>query len=113
MRIDLAEVATLLSDLLGTPLVAHIGGVQETRAVRQWAEGSRGSSATTERRLRLALQVALMIEAADGPDVARAWMVGMNPILDDEAPASVIRDGDLDESGPRVIGAARSFLATG
>jgi len=35
-----AELVTALRDLLGAKLVAYIGGVKETRAVRQWAEGS-------------------------------------------------------------------------
>ncbi|MEJ7803894.1 MAG: hypothetical protein WKH68_11080 [Candidatus Limnocylindria bacterium] len=113
MRIDLAEVVGWLSELLGAKLVAYLGSVKETRAVSQWARDERGCSAQTERRLRLALQVVLMVEQADGAEVARAWLVGMDPGLDDEAPAKVIRDGDLDAAGPQVVGAARAFLATG
>lgn len=113
MRIDFSDAVGLLKELLGAPLVAYLGSVKETRAVNQWAAGERGCSADTERRLRLALQVALMVDAADGSDVAQRWMVGMNPILDDEAPARLIREGDVEDVGPQVIGAARSFLATG
>ena len=113
MRIDLPEAVGLLRELLGAALVAYVGSVKETRAVNQWAAGERGCSAETERRLRLALQVALMIDSVDGSEVARSWMAGMNPILDDDAPARLIRDGELEDVGARVIGAARSFLATG
>jgi hypothetical protein len=66
-----------------------------------------------QQRLRLALQVALMIADADGPEVARAWFQGLNPQLDDRAPARLLRDGDLDEVGREVVAAARAFLVGG
>ena len=37
VRLDAREVARQLVDLLGARLVAYLGGVGETRAVRQWA----------------------------------------------------------------------------
>jgi hypothetical protein len=44
-----------LRDLLGAKLVAYLGGVKETRAVRQWAEGTRVVSGEEDlRRLRVA-----------------------------------------------------------
>lgn len=51
--------------------------------------------------------------AADRPEVARAWFQGLNPQLDDRSPARLLREGDLDETGPAVLGAARAFLAGG
>lgn len=113
MRMPFPEMVGLLKELLGAPMVAYLGSVGETRAVNQWAAGERGSSPGTERRLRLALQIVLMIEAVDGASVARAWMSGANPFLEDEAPAQRLREGDLDEAGSAVLGAARSFVATG
>ena len=41
-----------LKDLLGAKLVAYIGAVKETRAVRQWADGERKPSADVMRLLR-------------------------------------------------------------
>lgn len=70
--------------------MACLGPVSETRAVRQWAEGTR-----------------------DHPRVVQAWFQGMNPQLEDAAPARLIREGDLDEVGPRVLAAARAFGAAG
>ena len=37
----------------------------------------------------------------------------MNPQLEDTAPARLIREGNPDEVGPRVLDAARSFAAHG
>jgi len=38
---------------------------------------------------------------------------GLNPQLDDRSPARLLRDGDLDDAGPKVLTAARAFAATG
>ena len=111
MRAELPEVVSELRDLLGASLTAYVGSVKETRAVNQWAAGERTPSAGVDQRLRLALQLALMISEADGPRVARSWFMGMNPVLDDDAPARLLREGELEAVGPQLVGAARAFLA--
>jgi hypothetical protein len=113
IRAPFLEVAAELRDLLGARLVAYIGGVQNTRAVREWAEGARAPSKDEQQRLRLALQVALLITGADDKEIAQAWFQGMNPQLEDRSPARMLRDGDLNEAGPAVIAAARAFLVGG
>ena len=107
------EVVREVRDILGARLCAYLGSVKETRAVHQWADGSRAPGAEVQRRLRVALQAAAPIAAADSAAVAQAWFQGLNPQLDDRSPAHLLREGDLDEIGPAVIGAARSFLAGG
>ena len=103
-----------LRDLLGARLVAYLGGVQETRAVRQWADGTRAvQDQTDERRLRLAYQIATLVAENDSAEVVQAWFQGLNPQLEDRSPARLLREGDLDEVGPVVLTAARAFAATG
>jgi len=113
VRADLEPVATELRDLLGARLVAYLGSVKETRAVHEWAEGGRQPSELAQRRLRVALQVATMVAASDGREIAQAWFQGLNPQLDDRSPARLLREGDLDEIGPLVVSAARAFLVGG
>jgi hypothetical protein len=113
VRATLPEAVQALRDLLGPQLVAYLGSVRETRAVHQWADGVREPSAAVQQRLRVALQVAAMLADAESPRIAQAWMQGLNPQLDDRSPARLLRDGDLDEVGPAVIGAARAFLVGG
>ncbi len=113
IRASFSEVAKELRELLGARLVAYIGGVQNTRAVRDWAEGKHTPSEDEQQRLRLALQVALLITEADDYEIAQAWFQGMNPQLDDRSPARMLRDGALDEAGADVIAAARAFLVGG
>ena len=103
-----------LRDLLTARLVAYLAGVTETRAVNDWASGVRAiRNPEVEARLRLALQVASMLAEHDDPAVVQAWFTGLNPQLDDRSPARMLREGDLDQVGPLVLGAARAFLAGG
>lgn len=113
-RAEPTEVVSFLRELLGVRLVAVIAGVGETRAVHDWAEGKREiRNPVTLPRLRLTYQVAHLIAAVESAGVAQAWMQGMNPVLDDQSPAMLLREGDLDEVGPKVIAAARQFAANG
>ena len=113
VRSEFPQVVAMLRDLLGPALVAYLGDVGETRAVHQWAAGDRTPAAATQRRLRTALQVVLMVADADGPEIAASWLQGLNPQLDDRSPARLLREGDIDEVGPEVLGAARAFLVGG
>ena len=114
MRLSSAELTGELRVLLGAKLVAYLGGVKETRAVRQWVEGSRQiAGVDNQRRLRLAYQAAKLIAERDDPGVVQAWFQGLNPALADRSPARLLRDGDLDDVGPQVLAAARQFAAVG
>jgi hypothetical protein len=114
MSMTTAELVTALRDLLGAKLVAYLGRVKETRAVRQWADGTRsiGNPVDVD-RLRVAYRAAAVITARDSKEVAQAWFQGLNPLLDDRSPARLLRDGDLEEVGPQVLTAARQFAAVG
>ena len=106
--------ATALRDLLGAKLVAYFGGVKDSRAVRQWAEGSRKIANRDDvERLRVAYRAARMINLRDSTQVVQAWFQGLNPFVDDVSPARLLRDAGVDADGPRVIAAARQFAALG
>jgi hypothetical protein len=113
VRSTFPEVVGALRELLGPRLVAYLGSVRETRAVHQWAEGARAPSDAVQQRLRVALQVASMVSEVEGPRIAQAWLQGLNPQLEDRSPARLLREGELQEVGPAVIGAARAFLVGG
>jgi hypothetical protein len=114
MSMTTAHLVTALRDLLGAKLVAYLGRVKETRAVRQWADGTRSIANPADvDRLRVAYRAAAVITARDSKQVAQAWFQGLNPLLDDRSPARVLREGDLEEVGPQVLTAARQFAAVG
>ena len=109
----LPAVVTELRGILAAKLVAYIGAVSGTRAVRRWAEGERAPSRATENRLRLAYQAAKCIADVGGPEIAQAWFQGLNPLLDDVSPVRLLREGDGEADGRAIITAERCFLANG
>lgn len=113
IRLPVPELVRDLRDILGAKLVAYLGSVKETRAVRQWVDGDRQPSAETIHRLRFAYHVAALLVDSDDRAVVQAWFQGMNPQLDDVAPARLLREGLLDDTGPAVLAAARAFTSAG
>lgn len=113
VTLDTAELVTRLRDILGATLVAYLGEVKETRAVAQWAAGVRTPATATVTRLRTAYHAAAMLREKDSAAVVQAWFQGLNPQLDDVAPARALREQDLATVGPAVIAAARAFAAEG
>src|SRR5215203_3685720 len=77
-RATFHDVVGELRELLGARLVAYLGGVTETRAVHQWAEGDRTPGDDVQHKLRFALRIALPIARADSPAIAQAWFQGLN-----------------------------------
>ena len=112
-RLPFPAVVKELSVLLGPKLVAYLAGVRETRAVREWEKAVRAPRDPIPQRLRLALQVAMLVAQEDGPGVVQAWFQGLNPQLDDRSPARLLREGDLHQVGPEVLSAARAFTTGG
>jgi len=110
-KAPIGAVTRKLTDILGAQLVAYIGSVKETRAVREWSDGKRAPQGDTPYRLRFAYRVAKCIADSDGAETAQAWFQGLNPLLGNVSPAQLIRKGDLDTDGQRVIRAERYFLA--
>lgn len=113
-RMTAAELVAAVRPLLGDRLVAYLGRVKETRAVRAWADGTREiANDETIERLRIAYRIARMICERDKPQVAQAWMQGLNPLMEDRAPALLLREGDINDVGPQVLAAARQFVSVG
>ena len=111
VSMEVPVLVQALCDLLGLRLVAQIGAVKETRAVRQWISGERSPSAPTVKRLRDTYQIAGLLAASCTPEVIRAWFDAMNPLLGDSSPARLLRDGEGDATGLRVLSAARDFAS--
>jgi hypothetical protein len=99
------SIVGFLVDLLGFNLVAHIADV-DVSTVRRWvARETRPDNADRERRLRGTHQVARLLLSHDANETVRAWFIGMNPQLDDEAPADVLKQDRLKDA----LVAARAF----
>ncbi len=112
-RLPFPRIVSDVSAHLGPQLVAYIAGVIETRAIQLWIDGRRPKNPESEKRLRLAAQLAKLIAGHDNRAVAQAWFQGRNPQLDDRSPARVLREGDIADVGPKLLAAARAFVAGG
>ena len=95
-----------LVDALGATMVAAIGGVSETRAVKQWMTDREPQR---PHALRFALQLAWVICEKGDRNTARAWFQASNPHLNDAVPLLLLRERPLtDVQGP-LMNAARAF----
>ncbi|MGC9494861.1 XRE family transcriptional regulator [Streptomyces sp. WG7] len=109
VRMSIADIARFLQDNLGQRLTARITNINDPRQVGKWASGDSAPRQEAEERLRAALQVLQLIQDAESLYTARAWMIGMNPQLEDEAPLTVIADGRFKD----VMVAARAYVDGG
>ncbi len=103
----LDEVVDRLRDILGPSLVGLLAGV-DRKTVQRWSPNRRPRY-TTERRLRTAWQIYGVLAEAEEPETIRQWFMGMNPDLDDIAPAEAIAADDHRGA----LAAARSFATGG
>jgi hypothetical protein len=106
-----AEKAAFLQELVGQKLTALITGIDDPKAVGKWARGERSPRGAFARRLRDAFQVATLLALGESPQTARSWLLGMNPLLGDRAPAAVF--AMVPDGGADAMRAARAFLAQG
>jgi hypothetical protein len=110
VRATAAEMAAFLQGLVGQKLTALMTGIDDPKAVGKWARGERVPRGETARRLREAFQVSTLLALGESEETARAWLMGMNPLLEDRAPAAVI--AAFPDGGERAMRAAKAFLAT-
>jgi hypothetical protein len=103
---DIAAVARYLQEQLGQQLTAYLSGLRDAKMVGRWASGR---ADTAKLRLRAAFQATRLVAGAYDAETAKAWFVGSNTRLDDEAPAWVLRHGTSPGDLRFVIPAARAF----
>lgn len=110
-RLSTADLVQRLCEVLGAKLIAYLGAVDDTRTVRAWADSADDSAPPDEviERLCIAYQAGTLLSEKDTASVIQAWFQGRNPLLDDIAPARVLRDGEVDVGGANVMAAARAF----
>lgn len=109
VQIDVVSIVEFLAENLGTGLVALIAGVDVKTAQRWNRDPARQPREVSERRLRAAYQVFQELLPIEASVTIRAWFMGMNPQLGDQAPAEVIAQDQYRE----VLAAARSFASGG
>jgi len=89
----------------------QLRAVLGTKLVNILADGS-----DAERKLRFAHKVMTLLCEKDSEGVVRAWFIGCNPWLDENAPFTEIRNATAANVAvieSHVWGAAKSFYSTG
>ena len=106
------KLVSELAHVIGRKLSAYVAVVKDVRTVEGWIKGN-SPYGDSEERLRLTFQVVRTLSEHDSPRIVQAWLAGVNPELGDRIPIRLLREGDLNEVGPEVMAAARSFIAGG
>lgn len=109
VEVDIHDIAKFLQGALGQRLTAHIARVSDIKAVAAWSAGKQQPRDGSEQRLRAAFQVFHLLQQEDSSYVVRAWFIGMNPQLENEAPADVLREGRFRD----VFLAAEAYVSGG
>ena len=99
-RLGIREVVRQLNNHLGTTLVAALAGVRDRGLPSKWAKPDgpepRDSAQT---RLFKAHSLFFTLAQAESESVARAWMIGSNPLLEDDTPITALREDRFKELG--------------
>lgn len=113
IRLPFAEIVSRLREMIGVRLTAYIGRVKAARSVTAWAEGSTQPGEIDQERLRHAFYAAALLRERYDTVTVQSWFKGMNPALNDQAPAQVLRERDPLTDAREVIAAAKSFAYIG
>jgi hypothetical protein len=100
-----AQLVGELREALSPTLLAVIVGAENRATVDDWATGRTQPPTDVLMRLRSTYLVLLILQRHEANATIRAWFRGMNPELNDESPALVMRDDP-----ERVLEAAQAFI---
>lgn len=107
LRLTRAELVRQLNSHLGPTLVATLANVKDTKLPHKWAQPDGPEPRTgSMSRLQAAYRCWTEISNAESDHVARAWFIGANPRLGEQAPVMCLREGDE----ARVLAAAAAFV---
>jgi hypothetical protein len=103
------EVAMLLRAILGPELVASIGGGSPGR-VAGWVQGRSAPSEVGELRMRVVLELLLLVMEAEGLEAARAWLSRRDPALQGRSPLGVLGQERPRQARRTLLAAARASV---
>lgn len=91
------DVIGYLIDSLGEKLTAYMIKEPDPAILREYQADPSAISEEAAERLFAAHEIFARLSEYEGCEVARSWFIGMKDSLGDEAPASFIRDSDIQE----------------
>jgi hypothetical protein len=108
LMLPMPELLRTLISNIGKKLTAFVAGVDDTEIVESWMAGEPLTS-DAEKRLRFTYQIVMTLRIKDAPEVAQAWLIGVNPELGDRVPIRLLRESNLDQVAGFIAGAARAL----
>jgi hypothetical protein len=112
-RASTPEVVMLLRAILGPQLVLSIAGARAPSCVTGWSQGHGRPSSVGEVRLRIALELALVILEGEGLEAASSWLVRRDPRLEGRSPLGVLAEEPPRVARETLLAAARQSLREG
>jgi hypothetical protein len=104
------QAAAYLKAHLGPAVTAYLAGFVDAEALTRCAAGKVPPEDPAASRLILAYEATQLLVEVYGDETAQSWFVGMNPHLDENAPAYVLHHGKNADDWQFVVPAAREFL---
>lgn len=110
---DAASLAGWLQTHLGQKLAGFSVGLNDVKQVGRYAKGTVQPRDLVLWRMQAAYQAARLISDEFGDVAAKSWFFGSNSVLEDRAPAMVLRTAVTPDGISQVVPAARSFVSGG
>lgn len=107
------EVVMLLRAILGPQLVLSIAGARAPGCVAGWTQGHGRPSGAAEARLRIALELVLVILEGEGLEAANGWLVRRDPRLEGRSPLGVLAEEPPRVAREMLLAAAQESLRRG
>ncbi|HEY7830803.1 MAG TPA: hypothetical protein VIC06_09600 [Solirubrobacteraceae bacterium] len=110
--LPVAEIAAYLQRSLGQQMAAFLAGLSDVKQIGRYArEDGPEPRAAVACRLRHGYKIVRMIGDAYDAETAKAWLVGTNTRLDDQAPIELLRAAKSPEEFTAVVRAARQLAS--
>lgn len=112
-KVTVPQAAAYLKVHLGPALTAYLAGFSDEEAVASCAAGELHPENTAASRLILGYEATEILVRIYDDETAQSWFVGMNPHLDEDSPAWVLRHGSREPDWEFVVPAAYEFVGNG
>ena len=112
IRTPLQDLALYLQNALTQKLAAYMVGLSDGRDIGRYAREDRNPHPRQLAKLQALFELLNSTFKTEDPRIVQAWFLGVNPELDGQAPAKLLRES-FDQELSRVRAAAEKFMDAG
>ena len=107
---NIQEIVKELAEILGERMTVFVSGRNNVNALKFWLSGKGNPEPAEELRLRYAYRGAKALSNEYDSATAVSFFMGMNRSLNEEAPASFLRDHEKEKDLEEVWLAVKGFI---